>query len=117
MADDDALTDLHVAWITKEHLRDLLALRITRSHTTPATSAVRDRWAALLTWCADNSHVPEIAAFARTLDTWHDEIINTVLTSASNAGSDPAFQQTITHSNQPQSTLGNRATTSPRLTA
>jgi hypothetical protein len=81
MADDPALTDLHVAWITKEHLRDLL-------HTTPAPSAVRDRWADLLTWCADHRHVEEIAAFARTLDTWRNEIINTVLTGASNAGSE-----------------------------
>jgi transposase len=88
MADDTALTDLHVAWITKEHLRDLLALRITRSHTTPTPSTVRHRWASLLTWCADHSHVPEIAAFARTLDTWRNEIINTVLTGASNAASE-----------------------------
>lgn len=88
MADDDALSDLHVAWIAKEHLRDLLALRITRSHTTPPPSTARDRWAALLTWCADNSHIAEIAAFARTLDAWRDEIINTVLTGVSNAGSE-----------------------------
>lgn len=88
MADDPTLTDLHLAWITKEHLRDLLALRITRSHTTPAPSLVRDRWATLLTWCADHAHVDEIAAFARTLDTWRDEIVNAVLTGASNAGSE-----------------------------
>jgi hypothetical protein len=29
-------------WIAKEHLRDLLALRATRTHVTPAPSAVRD---------------------------------------------------------------------------
>jgi len=88
MADDPALTELHVAWIAKETLRDLLALRITRSHTTPAASAVRDRWASLLMWCADNHHIPEIATFARTLDAWRQEIINAVLTGASNAGSE-----------------------------
>jgi len=88
MADDAALTELHVAWIAKEKLRDLLALRITRSHTTPAASVVHDRWASLLMWCADNSHIPEIATFAHTLDAWHQEIINAVLTGASNAGSE-----------------------------
>jgi transposase len=88
MVDDPALADLHVAWIAKEHLRDLLALRITRSHTTPAPSAVREKWMSLLSWCADASHVPEIAAFARTLDAWSAEIINAVLLGVSNAGSE-----------------------------
>ena len=32
-------------WIAKEHLRDLLALRATRTHVTPAPSAVRDKLA------------------------------------------------------------------------
>src|SRR5260370_37634610 len=48
LVDDPQLTDLHTAWIAKEHLPDLLALRITRAHTTPATSAVRDCWTSLL---------------------------------------------------------------------
>src|SRR6266567_4739518 len=42
MADDPALADLHLVWIAKEKLRDLLALRITRAHTTPAASVIRD---------------------------------------------------------------------------
>jgi transposase len=88
MADDPALAELHAAWIAKEILRDLLALRITRSHTSPSPSTVRDRWASLLIWCADNNHIPEIATFAHTLDTWRAEIINAVLTGASNAGSE-----------------------------
>lgn len=88
LADDPALTDLHLAWIAKEHLRDLLALRITRAHTTPAPSVVRDRWTALLSWCADHDHIPELVTFAQTLDAWREEIINTVLTGASNAGSE-----------------------------
>jgi hypothetical protein len=58
MADDPALTDLHLVWIAKENLRDLLALRITRAHTTPAPSVVRDRWSRLLSWCADHDHIP-----------------------------------------------------------
>jgi hypothetical protein len=33
------------AWIAKEHLRDLLALRATRAHVTPAPSTVRDKLA------------------------------------------------------------------------
>jgi transposase len=88
MADDPALADLHVAWIAKEKLRDLLALRITRSHTSPCPSAARNRWAALLSWCADNIHIPEIVTFAHTLDAWRQEIISAVLTGASNAGSE-----------------------------
>ena len=46
------------AWIAKEHLRDLLALRFTRTHVTPAPSAVRDKLASFYTWCADNDSVP-----------------------------------------------------------
>src|SRR5262249_32233707 len=88
MVDDPALAELHVAWIIKEELRNLLALRITRSHTTPAGSAVRDRWTSLLMWCADHSDIPEVASFARTLDSWRQEIINAVLLGASNAGSE-----------------------------
>jgi transposase len=88
LADDPQLTDLQLAWIAKEHLRDLLALRITRAHTTPAASAVRDRWTSLLLWCADHDHIPELVTFAHTLNTWRQEIINSVLTGASNAGSE-----------------------------
>jgi transposase len=57
MVDDPRLADLHLAWIAKEHLRDLLALRITRAHTTPAPSVVRDRWTAVLSWCAQHDHI------------------------------------------------------------
>ena len=39
------------AWIAKEHLRDLLALRATRTHVTPAPSAVRDKLASFCLWC------------------------------------------------------------------
>jgi transposase len=88
MADDPALAELHLVWIAKEKLRDLLALRITRAHTTPAASVVRDRWIALLSWCADHDHIPELVTFARTLDNWRPEIINAVRTGASNAGSE-----------------------------
>jgi transposase len=88
MLDEPGLADLHVAWIVKETLRDLLALRITHAHTTPCPSQVRDRWTTLLTWCADNDHIPELKTFARTLNTWRQEIINTVLLGASNATSE-----------------------------
>jgi hypothetical protein len=80
------LADLHLAWIAKEHPRDLLALRITRAHSTPAPSVVRDRWTTLLSWCAEHDHIPELVTFATTLDAWSAEIINAVLTGASNAG-------------------------------
>jgi hypothetical protein len=44
---------------------------------------VRDRWASLLTWCADHIDIPEIATFAHTLDA-------AVLAGVSNAGSEGA---------------------------
>ena len=48
-------------WIAKEHLRDLLALRATRTHVTPRPpSAVRDKLASFYIWCADDDSVPEI---------------------------------------------------------
>ncbi len=46
-------------WIAKEHLRDLLALRATRTHVTPAPSAVRDKLASFYIWCADNTASPD----------------------------------------------------------
>jgi transposase len=49
---------------------------------------VCDRWTELLSWCADHSHIPELVTFARTLDSWRTEIVNAVLTGASNAGSE-----------------------------
>ena len=39
-------------WIAKEQLRALLALRVTKTHVTPAPSAVRDKLAAFYLWCA-----------------------------------------------------------------
>src|SRR5262249_5343442 len=86
MVDDPALAALHVAWTTKEELPTLLALGIPRPPPPPAGSAVRDRWTSLLMWCADHSDIPEVASFARTLDSWRQEIINAVLLGASNAG-------------------------------
>ena len=45
-------------WIAKEHLRDLLALRATRTHVTPAPSAVRDKLASFYIWCAGQRQRP-----------------------------------------------------------
>jgi transposase len=45
-------------WIAKEQLRDLLALRATKTHVTPAPSAVRDKLAAFYLWCADHHDIP-----------------------------------------------------------
>jgi hypothetical protein len=60
-ADGDG-QQIAAVWIAKEHLRDLLALRATRTHITPAPSAVRDKLASFYTWCADNDGIPEITA-------------------------------------------------------
>jgi hypothetical protein len=57
-------------WIAKEQLRALLALRITKTHVTPAPSAVRDKLASFYMWCADNDSVPEIKTLAKTIDKW-----------------------------------------------
>ncbi len=72
-------------WITKEHLRDLLALRATRTRVTPAPSAVRHKLASFYIWCADNDSVPEIKTLAKTIDKWQQPVIDAVLTGYSNA--------------------------------
>jgi transposase len=72
-------------WIAKEHLRTLLALRATRTHVTPAPSAVRDKLASFYLWCADHDHIPEIATLARTIDKWQQPVTDAVLTGYSNA--------------------------------
>ena len=72
-------------WIAKEHLRDLLALRATRTRVTPAPSAVRDKLASFYIWCADNDGVPEIKTLAKTISKWQRPVIDAVLTGYSNA--------------------------------
>ena len=72
-------------WIAKEHLRDLLALRLTRTRVTPAPSAVRDKLASFYIWCADNDSVPEIKTLAKTISKWQQPVIDAVLTGYSNA--------------------------------
>jgi transposase len=73
------------AWIAKEHLRDLLALRATRTHVTPAPSAVRDKLASFYLWCADHHDIPEVKSLAETISKWQQPIIDAVLTGYSNA--------------------------------
>jgi transposase len=72
-------------WIAKEHLRALLALRATRTHVTPAPSAVRDKLAAFYLWCADHHDIPEIRTLASTIEKWQQPVIDAVLTGYSNA--------------------------------
>jgi transposase len=72
-------------WIAKEHLRDLLALRATRTHVTPAPSAVRDKLATFYMWCADHDDIPEIKTLANTIEKWQQPVIDAVLTGYSNA--------------------------------
>jgi transposase len=72
-------------WIAKEHLRDLLALRATRTHVTPAPSAVRDKLASFYIWCADNDSIPEVKTLAKTISKWQQPVIDAVLTGYSNA--------------------------------
>ena len=73
------------AWIAKEHLRDLLALRATRTHVTPAPSAVRDKLASFYLWCADHHDIPEVKSLAETISKWQQPVIDAVLTGYSNA--------------------------------
>jgi transposase len=88
LVDHSHLADLHIAWIAKEHLRDLLALRITRSGTKPTEADAQDRWSELMGWCETNQHIPELVTFTKTLTAWRNEIINAVLLGVSNAGSE-----------------------------
>jgi transposase len=73
------------AWIAKEHLRDLLALRATRTHVTPAPSAVRDKLASFYLWCAGHHDIPEVKSLAETISKWQQPVIDAVLTGYSNA--------------------------------
>jgi len=82
------LTDLALAWMAKEYLRDLLELRPNRSGILPTQAEVDQRFEQLQTWCAAHRHIPELAGFAQTLTRWRTEIVNTVLTGASNAASE-----------------------------
>jgi len=72
-------------WIAKEQLRSLLALRATRTHVTPAPSAVRDKLASLYLWCADHHDIPEVKSLAETISKWQQPVIDAVLTGHSNA--------------------------------
>ena len=72
-------------WIAKEHLRALLALRPTKTHVTPAPSAVRDKLAAFYLWCADHHDIPEIKTLAATIGKWQQPVIDAALTGYSNA--------------------------------
>jgi transposase len=72
-------------WIAKEQLRALLALRATRTHVTPAPSAVRDKLASFYLWCADHHDIPEIKTLATTIEKWQQPVIDAVLTGYSNA--------------------------------
>ena len=74
--------------IAKEHLRDLLALRATRTRVTPAPSAVRDKLASFYIWCADHEDIPGITALAKTIEKWQRPVIDAVLTGYSNAKSE-----------------------------
>ena len=72
-------------WIAKEQLRSLLALRITKTHVSPAPSQVRDRLASFYLWCADHQHIPELKTLANTIEKWRQPVIDAVLTGYSNA--------------------------------
>jgi transposase len=88
LADHDHLADLSRAWSAKEDLRHLLDLRPNRSGVRPTEAEVQARWDALLAWCTAHRRIPELVGFRQTLTTWRQEIFNTVLTDASNAGSE-----------------------------
>jgi transposase len=72
-------------WIAKEQLRNLLALRATKTRVTPAPSAARDRLAGFYLWCADHDHIPELKTLATTIEKWQQPVINAVLAGYSNA--------------------------------
>ena len=72
-------------WIAKEQLRCLLALRFTKTGSSPAPSAVRDRLATFYLWCADHDHIPELKTLANTIEKWKQPVIDAVLSGYSNA--------------------------------
>jgi transposase len=72
-------------WIAREQLRALLALRATKTHVTPAPSAVRDKLASFYAWCADHHDIREVKTLAETISKWQQPVIDAVLTGYSNA--------------------------------
>jgi transposase len=81
----DAGCQIMCCWIVKEELRRLLALRITRTHVSPAPSDVRNRLANFYLACAEAAEIPEVASLAKTIEKWQEPVINAVLTGYSNA--------------------------------
>ena len=72
-------------WIAKEHLRDLPALRFTRTHATPRPALSATSSASFYIWCAGNDSVPEIKTLAKTISKWQQPVIDAVLAGYSNA--------------------------------
>jgi transposase len=69
-------------------LRHTLNLRARITGSMPCQRNVRDRLFAFYDWCAQNDDIPELAALARTVSRWEDEIICAVLTGVTNAASE-----------------------------
>jgi transposase len=79
--------EILAAWISKEKLRDVLNLRARITGSTPCERDVRDRLFRFYHWCAQHDDIPELAALARTISRWEDEITAAVLTGVTNARS------------------------------
>jgi len=80
--------EILAAWIGKEKLRDVLNLRARITGSTPCERDVRDRLFRFYYWCAQHDDIPKLAALARTISRWEDEIIAAVLTGVTNARSE-----------------------------
>ena len=55
---DRDFQQIAAVWIAKEQLRSLLALRITKTHVSPAPSQVRDRLASFYLFFSSHQHIP-----------------------------------------------------------
>ena len=79
---------IYAAWQAKELLRDLLALAVSRTHTTPDRSTVSAARHRFLAHVADHAHLPELVTLAETVEHWWDGIETYLTTGITNAASE-----------------------------
>ena len=79
---------IYAAWQTKELLRDLLHLTVSRTHVTPDRSAISAARHRFLAHIADHAHLPELVTLAETVEQWWDGIETYLTTGITNAASE-----------------------------
>ncbi|WP_328467337.1 ISL3 family transposase [Streptomyces sp. NBC_00448] len=79
---------IYAAWQSKELLRDLLHLAVTRRHVTPDHSTISAARHRFFSHVADHAHLPELVTLAETVEQWWDGIETYLTTGITNAASE-----------------------------